>query len=119
MIVYKLKDGKVYDKEKMDAWIKRNALNITYEEVNIDVDPDVKDAKFEDVVDGVFSRRLYDERKQREYENYIETLIREQYTLGQELAILRQRDTKQQEFEAYNTFVENCKNVAKTQFKRT
>ena len=113
MIVYKLKDGKVYDKEKMDAWIKRNALTITYEEVDIAVDADVKDAKFEDLVDGVFSRRLYDERKQRQYENRIESYIRERYSINQELAILRQRDSKPSEFDAYNTFVENCKTLAK------
>lgn len=118
MIVCKL-NNKYYDKEIVTKWLVKSGSKLKFEEVDIAVDADVKDAKFEDIIDGVFSRRLYDERKQREYENYIETLIREQYTLGQELAILRQRDTKQQEFEAYNTFVENCKNVAKTHFKRT
>ena len=39
----------------------------------------------------------------------IEKRIRKQYSLSQELAILRQRDTKPDEFEAYNNFVESCK----------
>lgn len=39
----------------------------------------------------------------------IEKRIRKRYSLSQELAILRQRDTKPEEFEAYNTFAEECK----------
>lgn len=43
-------------------------------------------------------------RKQR-----IVAEIRKKYTINDELAILRQRDSKPQEFEEYNTYVENCK----------
>lgn len=43
------------------------------------------------------------------YENAIIRKIRTKYTVNQELAILRQRDTKPAEFEAYNAFVEQCK----------
>ena len=39
----------------------------------------------------------------------IEKRIRKRYSLSQELAILRQRDTKPEEFEEYNAFVEQCK----------
>lgn len=39
----------------------------------------------------------------------IEKRIRKRYSLSAELAILRQRDTKPEEFEAYNQYVENCK----------
>ena len=35
--------------------------------------------------------------------------IREKYSLDDELAILRQRDTKPQEFEEYNSYVEKIK----------
>lgn len=47
------------------------------------------------------------------YENEVIKLIRKRYTINQELAILRQRDTKPDEFEEYNTFVEECKKTVK------
>lgn len=43
------------------------------------------------------------------YENEIIRKIRRRYTVNQELAILRQRDVKPAEFEAYNAYVEQCK----------
>ena len=47
------------------------------------------------------------------YEEIIISKIRERYTIDQELAILRQRDTKPQEFAEYNAYVEQCKAEAK------
>lgn len=47
------------------------------------------------------------------YESIIVRKIREKYTVNQELAIIRQRDTKPDEFAAYNAFVEQCKADAK------
>lgn len=43
------------------------------------------------------------------YENMIIRKIRARYTVNQEIAILRQRDTKPNEFAEYNAFVERCK----------
>jgi hypothetical protein len=40
-------------------------------------------------------------------------LVREEYSVDDELAILRQRDTKIDEFNAYNAFVEECKVTAR------
>jgi hypothetical protein len=40
-------------------------------------------------------------------------MIREKYSVNTELAILRQRDTKPEEFEEYNAFAEACKAEAK------
>ena len=48
------------------------------------------------------------------YENLIIDLIRKKYTLNQELAILRQRDTKPTEFNQYDVYVEECKILAKS-----
>ena len=53
------------------------------------------------------------EETQAAYEEYVNTLIREKYTLSQELAILRQRDTKPEEYAAYNEYCEDCKAKAK------
>ena len=49
------------------------------------------------------------------YENMIIRKIRAKYTINQELAILRQRDSKPAEFAEYNAFVERCKNEAKAE----
>lgn len=50
-----------------------------------------------------------------EYERLIIKRIRERYTLNQELAILRQRDSKPDEFATYNAYVEECKAIAKAE----
>lgn len=56
---------------------------------------------------------ITEEQKQEKYESLVEKYIRQKYTLSQELAILRQRDTKPSEFEAYNAYAEKCKAQAK------
>ena len=43
------------------------------------------------------------------YEERVVNRIREKYSIDDELAILRQRDTKPEEFEQYNAFVEQIK----------
>lgn len=48
-------------------------------------------------------------KEQLIYEEMIIKLIREKYTINQELAILRQRDTKPDEYNVYNNYAEGCK----------
>lgn len=48
-----------------------------------------------------------------DYGEMVNELIRRKYTLSEELAILRQRDTKAEEFEAYNEYAEQCKKEIK------
>lgn len=43
------------------------------------------------------------------YADRVSKLIRERYSLDDELALSRQRDTKQEEFEEYFAFCEDCK----------
>ena len=43
------------------------------------------------------------------YEQRIVSRIRQKYSIDDELAILRQRDSKPEEFNAYNEFVEQIK----------
>ena len=50
------------------------------------------------------------------YESEIVRRIRKRYTVNQELAILRQRDTKPEEYAEYNAFVEACKAEVKAIF---
>lgn len=50
-----------------------------------------------------------------DYPQLVENKIRTKYSVSAELAILRQRDTKSEEFAAYNAFCELCKVEAKTE----
>ena len=43
------------------------------------------------------------------YDRLVSNLIREKYTIDQEIAINRQRDTKLEEFHEYFDFCEQCK----------
>lgn len=47
------------------------------------------------------------------YEERVEQLIRERYSLNEELAIQRQRETKPEEFEEYFAYCEECKTKSK------
>lgn len=77
------------------------------------------DDKYSDCVASDFNQDLsfsidkYKARKETEakieYENKIVALIRKKYNINQELAILRQRDTKPEEFAEYHEYVEQCK----------
>lgn len=52
------------------------------------------------------------------YDAMIVRKIRTKYTVNQELAIIRQKDTKPQEFAEYNSFVERCKIEIKKELGR-
>lgn len=51
------------------------------------------------------------------YEMAVELLIRDKYSLYEELAIQRQRDSKPEEFKAYNDYCELCKKKARELIK--
>lgn len=81
------------------------------------------DDKYADCVASDFNKDLsfsidkYKSRKETEakieYETKIVSLIRKKYNINQELAILRQRDTKPEEFAEYHEYVEQCKTQVK------
>ena len=50
---------------------------------------------------------------QADYKAKVVELIRQRYSIDDETAILRQRDTKPEEFAAYNTYAEECKAEAR------
>lgn len=50
-----------------------------------------------------------------DYPQLVENKIRTKYSVSAELAILRQRDTKPEEYAEYNAFCELCKAEAKTE----
>lgn len=49
----------------------------------------------------------------RTYKQKVACLIGEKYSLEDEIAIIRQRDTKPEEFAEYNKFCEECKTLVK------
>lgn len=51
--------------------------------------------------------------KDKLYANLVSKLIRERYSVDDEMAILRQKETKPEEWETYNTFCEECKAKAR------
>ena len=55
------------------------------------------------------------ERKQQKYEDRVVELLRKKYSLNQELAILRQRNEKPEEYQAYSGYAEQCKATARTE----
>lgn len=53
---------------------------------------------------------------QLKYEEAVNAVIREKYTLSQELAMHRQHDSKPEEYAAYNAYCEQCKAQAKIKY---
>lgn len=51
------------------------------------------------------------------YEDLVVIYIREKYSIDDEIAILRQRDSKPEEFAEYNAYCEECKTQAKNALK--
>lgn len=78
-----------------------------------------------DIVDGkyIFSESRYNSRiiaekemvNNLEYKTKIDKLIRQRYSVSDEIAILRQRDSKPEEYAEYNAYCEECKAQAKSE----
>ena len=92
-----------------------------YNYTKVEIDDKYSDCQASDFNDDLtFSIEKYNARKQKqdndEYENKIVALIRKKYNVNQELALLRQRDTKPEEWNIYNEYVESCKRQVKEEF---
>lgn len=78
-----------------------------------------------DIVDGkyIFNESRYNARiieekemvKNLEYKTTIDKLIRQRYSVSDEIAILRQRASKSDEYAEYNAYCEECKAQAKSE----
>ena len=51
--------------------------------------------------------------KEEKYQRLVVSMIRKRYSIDDELAILRQRDEKQSEYQEYFNYCEECKSKAK------
>lgn len=47
------------------------------------------------------------------YARVVDALVRTRYTISDELSIMRQKEVKPEEFDAYNAFAESCKAIAR------
>lgn len=92
---------------------------------------EITNERFEELIDGQAAGMLITEDEQGSpvlteyvnsvpvptYEQRVQQSIRERYSVDDELAILRQRDTKPDEFAAYYEYAEQCKAQAKKQMQ--
>ena len=91
-----------------------------YNYTKVEVDDKYSDCQSSDFNDDLtFNVEKYNARKQKqdndEYENKVVALIRQKYNVNQELAILRQREVKPQEYQEYYDYVEHCKKQVKSE----
>ncbi len=68
---------------------------------------------FEEVDPAEVTQAVDEAAERAAYEAEVERLIRRRYTVSQELALLRQRESKPEEFAEYDAFAEQCKAEAK------
>lgn len=57
-------------------------------------------------------------RNEEDYGNQVNDLIRRRYSLSEELAILRQKDEKPDEYREYFAFCEECKAKAQSELEQ-
>ena len=62
-----------------------------------------------------FTSEEQEDYNRSKYEQLVESKIRERYTLSQELALLRQQESKQDEYAIYYAYCEQCKIEAKSE----
>lgn len=72
-----------------------------------------EEAGWEEVPLAEVTAARYEKEREAAYEADVEARIRERYSVSQELAILRQRDAKPEEFAEYNAYAERCKAESK------
>lgn len=70
-----------------------------------------------DITDESNTRKVFDydtvHVRDGRYGTIVAAMIREKYTIDEELAIQRQRDEKAEEFRVYFEYCEECKTIAK------
>ena len=84
------------------------------------VSPAVKAKEAEDEYEEIqvfipYTAEQIKAQKKVQYESRVDELIRSKYTLSQELAILRQQESKSEEYKVYFEYCEECKAKAKAE----
>lgn len=78
------------------------------------LDPPIEEHAWD--FEEVSPEQLEEERRESlrpEYEKLVDKYIREKYSMSDEFAIQRQRDTKPEAFDEYFSYCEECKRKAK------
>lgn len=100
-----------------------NSLDFTQEQLDIIQkchDNELPRSYIEDVCQKLLAMLPKQESQEVEqptisYDELVDSKIRARYTVSQEFSILRQRDTKPDEFAEYNAYCEQCKAEAKAE----
>ena len=122
ILIRKEPNGSIYlDKQNAYKFETLKMDKPPYNFTKISIEDGFADCEASDFNDDLtFNTIKYNERKSKEltmqYENMIVNEIRKKYSLNQELAILRQRDSKFIEYQEYFDYVEQCKAKAKQFF---
>lgn len=114
-----------YAERFSDEEITAEPYNYQIAIVPDDIDKDKITFTDFDIVDDkyIFNESRYKARitaekeavKNFEYKTTIDKLIRQRYSVSDEIAILRQRDNKPEEHAEYNAYCEQCKAQAKSE----
>lgn len=124
------KSGKVIDIYS-EAFKKPDENDICIDSTNIDRHGAQRYQVYDDkgianyaIINGVLVERdksaeLAEIKMTIDYPKLVERKIRAKYNISAELAILRQRDTKPEEYAEYNAFCELCKAEANTELNIT
>lgn len=103
-----------YENEKKDGWIEIDSIPEPEQKEGYIPIPYYRDGKivyeYEEAIPDLPEEQPIPEIP---YEEQVVAKIRERYSVDDELAILRQRDTKPDEFEVYNAYAESCKEEAR------
>lgn len=102
-----------------------NSLDFTQEQLDIIQkchDNELPRSYAEDVYQKLLAMLPQSERQVEQptisYDELVDSKIREKYSVSQEFAILRQRDTKPTEFAEYNAYCEQCKAEARAEIAK-
>lgn len=104
-----------YENEKKDGWIEIDSIPEPEQKEGYNPIPYYRDGKIVYEYEPIPEIPIEEEHliPEMTYEEQVVAKIRERYSINDELALLRQKDTKTAEFQAYYQYVEECKSNIK------
>lgn len=104
-----------YENEKKDGWIEIDSIPEPEQKEGYNPIPYYRDGQIVYEYEPISEIPIEEEHliPEMTYEEQVVAKIRERYSINDELALLRQKDTKTAEFQAYYQYVEECKSNIK------
>ena len=104
-----------YENEKKDGWIEIDSIPEPEQKEGYNPIPYYRDGQIVYEYEPIPEIPIEEEHliPEMTYEEQVVAKIRERYSINDELALLRQKDTKTAEFQAYYQYVEECKSNIK------